>query len=363
MSRKVNIKATQPRSNRSRTLLASWGLFVGVIIAFFGWIALSTPDADPRISSALVLELPEATPLEEFVFANSDELEGVVLDDNYEAIWELVTPNLVEETEIGLLPITADDGLQPWRAYAEEVDIKPKQPQIAIIVTNLGPDHVLTVQAIEQLPGPVTLAFSPYTAAINQCIKQARDHHHEALLTIALESQRSPTSNLSPHTLLTNLTVDENTERLNWILSQTGGYVGLVGLSGNQFLNTPKALKPFFQQLKSRGLLFIDSQAVSVADNLAQSMQLPHLACSHVLRQTPDGDSLEKQLRQLEKDARRKGQAVAIVQASTAALDALGRWTRSLEQKGIALVPATSLLPAPEAPITMTKRDSETQTP
>lgn len=363
MSRNINIKAKQPCSKRSRTLLASWGIFVGVIVSFLGWIVLSPSFTDPKTSNALVLDLPEATPLEEFVFANAEELEDLALDDGYEAIWELVTPNLVEETEIGLLPTTAEDGLQPRQAYAEKVDINLKKPHIAIIVTNLGPNHVLTSQAIERLPGPVTLAFSPYAAAINQCIKQARNHQHEVLLTVALESQHSPTSNLSPHTLLTHLSPEENAQRLHWILSQTGGYVGLVGLSGNQFLNNRPTLEPFFQQLKDRGLLFIDSQSIPAANNLAQDMHLPHLACSHVLQQIPNSISLEKQLHNLERDAKRKGQAIAIIQASAPALDILERWAHTLEQKGISLAPVTALLPAPEPPVIMTQRDTKTENP
>ena len=308
----------------------------------------------------MVLDLPEATPLEELVFANAEELEDTLLDDNYQAIRELVTPNLIEETEIGLLPITAADGSKSWQAYAEKVEVPPRSARVAIVVTNLGPNHVLTSQAIEQLPGGVTLAFSPYTATLNQCIKQAREHHHETLLTIALESQQSPTSNLSPHTLLTSLSAEENTQRLNWILSQTGGYIGLVGLSGNQFLNTPEAMEPFFQQLKERGLLFIDSQTIATADKAAQDMQLPHLPSSHVLLQTQESDSIEKQLRQVERDARHKGQAVVIIQANAEIIELLGRWTHSLQQKGITLVPVTALIPEPKVPATMTKRDTET---
>ncbi|MEN8236540.1 MAG: divergent polysaccharide deacetylase family protein [Pseudomonadota bacterium] len=354
-----NLKAKQPRPKRSRTLLASWSIFVAVIVAFFGWTVFAPTYPDLRMSNALVLDLPEATPLEEFVFANAEELEDNVLDGGSETIWDLVTSNLVEETEMGLLPAIADDGLQPRQAYAEKADVNPKNPRIAIIVTNLGPDHILTSQAIERLPSPVTLAFSPYTAAINQSIKQARDHHHEVLLGIALESQRSPTSNLSPHTLLTYLSPEENTQRLHWILSQTGGYVGLVGLSGSQFLNNQTALEPFFRQLKDRGLLFVDSQAVATANNLAQDMQLPHLACSHVLKQTPDSTPLERQLHNLERDARRKGQAIAIVQANTSSLEVLSHWTPTLEQKGLTLIPITALLPAPEVAIIMTKRDTQ----
>ncbi len=55
-----------------------------------------------------------------------------------------------------------DAGQPPWIRYAFPFDANDRRPRIAIVISELGLSSAATDVAIQQMPGPVTLAFSPY---------------------------------------------------------------------------------------------------------------------------------------------------------------------------------------------------------
>ena len=71
-------------------------------------------------------------------------------------------PALTEPGRHGLLPRISPDGRLAWRVYARPFDTTDGRPRIAIVLGNLGISDAATETAIQQLPGGITLAFSPY---------------------------------------------------------------------------------------------------------------------------------------------------------------------------------------------------------
>ncbi len=332
------------KSSSSWPLIAAWGGFVGFLLVVSGWVLVSSSSIPSEPTHQLELTLPKPVPLEEFVFSSTDDEEELLVSESSDPIWELVNPNLVEESELGLLPIIAPNGQQAWQEYGEPVEssaLPPNHPKIAIIITGIGHTQEITQQALKELPNTITFAFSPYCAELNQCIKQVRDDHHEVLLTLPLESKNATQNELTPHTLLTYLPTHSNIERLNWILSQTGGYVGLMSAFGDQFLNTPNAINPLFIQLKDRGLVFVDNSPSTAPTPIAKQLKLPYLNNPFVI----EANNMERSFRKLETLARQNKQALGIIHADANTIPALEQWSRTLEQRGIALVPLTSLFP------------------
>ena len=84
---------------------------------------------------------------------------------------------LLESSRHGAIPRIAPDGARPAEAYARPAAAATNRkggPRIAIVLTGLGVSANLTRQAIEQLPGPVTLAFQPYGADVERSVASAR---------------------------------------------------------------------------------------------------------------------------------------------------------------------------------------------
>ncbi len=254
-------------------------------------------------------------------------------------------PALVETGPYGPLPIISRDGRQPWRVYARPFDRGDKRPRIAVIITGLGPSGTATEASIDELPGAATLAFDPYTKQLPAWIDRARAAGHEVLLALPMEPADYPRQDPGPYALLTSLSAKENLDRLNWLLSRAVGYVGVTNMMGARFTASQAGLVPVFDELKKRGLMFVDGRASdqSVAGALAQSMGLPRVMDDARLDDEATRDAIDRHLAELEEAARRSGMALGMGSAYPVTLERVALWAKTLEDKGIALAPASAL--------------------
>ena len=261
-------------------------------------------------------------------------------------------PALVETGPHGVLPIIGRDGRQPWRVYGRPFDRADKRPRIAIVLTGLGPSGAATETAINELPGAITLAFDPYSRRLGEWIDRARAAGHEVLLSLPMEPVDYPRQDPGPYTLLTSLTPKENLERLELVLSRVSGYVGVTTMMGGRFTTSQTNLLPVLDELKRRGLMFVDARASeqSVAGALAQSMGLPRVAADDQIDGEASRDAIDRHLEGLEAFARRNGEALGIGFAYPATLERVALWANTLDQKGIALAPASALASLPGEP-------------
>ncbi len=261
-------------------------------------------------------------------------------------------PALVETGPHGVLPIIGRDGRQPWRAYGRPFDRADKRPRIAIIITGLGPSGAATETAINDLPGAITLAFDPYSRRLGEWIERARAAGHEVLLSLPMEPVDYPRQDPGPYTLLTSLSPKENLERLELVLSRVSGYVGVTTMMGGRFTTSQTNLLPVLDELRRRGLMFVDARASaqSIAGTLAQTLGLPHINADDQIDNEPSRDAIDRHLQGLEAFAQRNGAALGVGFVYPATLERVALWANTLEQKGIALAPASALASLPGEP-------------
>ena len=127
-------------------------------------------------------------------------------------------PALVEQSAFGPLPRIGADGREPWQVYARPFDTSDQRPRVAIVISGLGRSAAATEAAIQGLPGAVTLAFLPYGQNLQHLINLARAAGHEILLNLPMEPIDYPINDPGPNTLLTALSIEQNQNRLNWVL-------------------------------------------------------------------------------------------------------------------------------------------------
>jgi uncharacterized protein len=254
-------------------------------------------------------------------------------------------PGLVETGPDGPLPIIGADGRQPWRVYARPFDQSDRRPRVAIIITGLGPTSAITESGIADLPGAVTLAFDPYTRHLGEFIARARAQGHEVMLALPMEPSDFPRQDPGPYTLLTSLSPRENLDRLDWVLSRVTGYVGLTNMMGSRFTTSQVNLVPVFEELKKRGLLFVDGRASeqSVAGQLAGSMGVPRVTADDTLDSETTADAIDHHLALLEESAKKSGAALGIGFAYPLTFERIALWSKTLDAKGLALSPASAL--------------------
>jgi len=225
------------------------------------------------------------------------------------------------------------------------------QGKIAIVLRGLGVKDELTARAIREMPRQVAMGFVPYGEDLKKGTQQARDRRHDVLLQIPLEPEGYPENNPGPHTLLTSLSIDENLERLDWLLDRFDGITGVTNYLGDKFASAPGAFAPMLMELKARGLIYVDDQKAANATTrqLARQVSLAYSVADVVIDKSREPQAITAKLEDLEAKAKANGSAIAIGHAHAATLDALRKWLGSLNDKGLALVPITELTTPPPA--------------
>ena len=264
-------------------------------------------------------------------------------------------PGLIETTQYGMIPRVSASGERPFSAYARP-SITPATANgrglISIVVTGLGLNQTTTLEAIDALPGAVTLAFAPYGANLDAVTARAREDGHELMLEIPLEPFDYPQSDPGPHTLLVEQPPRDNLEKLYWLLARFGGYTGIVNHMGARFTASAADFGPIAEELGLRGLGYLDdgSSPRSVAPQLARANQVPFLRSGGILDANPSRAAILAQLDALEAAAARDGAATATISALPVSISALAEWARGLDETRTVLVPFSALAAIPVQP-------------
>lgn len=255
------------------------------------------------------------------------------------------SPGLVEETRNGPLPRIGVDGRQPWQVYARPFPNTDKRPRIAIIMANMGLSGPTTADALQRLPGGVTLAFTPYSERLSGWVDKARGEGHEVLLTVPMEPIDYPRNDPGPNTLLTTLKPEQNIERLEWALGRVSGYTGIISLTGSRFVKSA-SLRPALESLKRRGLMFVDSRSSATTEGaqMAALIQMPYALNNRFLDQDPARNNIDSQLKALEEIARQEGAAVGIGLPYQTTIERLAAWLPTLADKGLVLAPVSAVV-------------------
>jgi uncharacterized protein len=257
-----------------------------------------------------------------------------------------VDPRLLEKSRYGMIP-TAADGLKPFTVYAADTDRAraAKMPAVAIVIGGLGVGAAKTVDAILKLPAAVTLAFTPYGSDPTRLAERARAQHHEILLQIPMEPYDYPDNDPGPQTLLTTLAPEQNIDRLYWHLSRFQGYAGIANFMGARFVATDAAMQPIVREAAKRGLgYFDDGTARSVAATLAAAQAMPFAKADLTIDAVPTANEIDRALAKLESLAKERGMSIGVASALPVSIERISAWTRTLESRGIMLVPLTTAM-------------------
>ena len=257
----------------------------------------------------------------------------------------IIYPHVSEDTENGPLPIIAKDGRQPWIEYSRNFKHSDRKPRIAIIINNLGLSATYTEQILKMMPKNVTLSFSHISPQLKKWVREARQKGYEILIDLPMEPIGFPMNDPGRSTLLTSLNEVENLNRLEYIMVQSGGYVGLLSTHGDKFTLNSELLLPILKSIKTRGLLYVDSRTTSqsLGPELSSNIQLPRAFNNVFIDKTPSRDYITTKLRELERIAVDKKFAVAIAQPLPLSIEIINEWSSSLKEKGIALAPITAI--------------------
>ncbi len=232
----------------------------------------------------------------------------------------------------------------PWRRFAAATDANGRGPMIALVIDDLGPNRKRALRAAN-LKAPLTLSFLPYARDLRALVARGRAMGHEILMHIPMEPLDARSNDVGPNALLVDLDGRELVRRLNWNLNRFGGYVGINNHMGSRFTADRAAMTLVMQEIKDRGLLFLDSWTTpdSLGYGLADRFGVPHAGRDVFLDNERSANEVARQLDLAERMARRVGVVVAIGHPHSETLAALERWIDGAVERGITLVPVSTV--------------------
>ncbi len=216
-------------------------------------------------------------------------------------------------------------------------------PELAIVIDDLGPAVVLSERAT-RLPRPVTLAFLPYADGLPAMTAAAKAHGHEVFVHLPMEPMGSP--NPGPNAITVDLSPNDLDERLAWAFDRIPLATGVNNHMGSRATSDPATMLRVLQEVRRRGLSFVDSRTspMSVGDGLAAQLGIPHAARDVFIDNNPTPGAIQQMLGAAERLARKRGYALAIGHPHPATLAVLERWLPEAERRGLRIVRAQDLI-------------------
>ena len=152
-------------------------------------------------------------------------------------------------------------------------------------------------------------------------------------LQLPMEPFGYPQNSPGPRTLVSGVSADENIANLHWAMSRMTNYVGVMNYQGAKLLADHEALKPIFDEIAERGLLFVDDG--SAADRSAKrqrSARFCHLPRLHVqLDVKRTRQDIAMQVEALVKEAKRTGLAIGFANGFPETIEMLAEFAEQGE--------------------------------
>lgn len=244
------------------------------------------------------------------------------------------------------IPAPAKSGLPDWQRLALAATPPAGRPMIAIIIDDMGLDRRRSQRVID-LPGPLTISFMSYAEDMVHQEADARAHGHEIMMHVPMEPLDAK-FDPGPGALTERLSPADIRKTFDGDLAKFGGYVGINNHMGSKFTAFAPGMEVVMEDLRERGLLFINSLTTDKSVGLAMARRygVPSAGRNVFLDNAGDLISVDYELEQLETVARSKGNAIAIGHPRDATIEALAAWLPKMKSKGFVLVPVTQIVRA-----------------
>lgn len=244
--------------------------------------------------------------------------------------------------------ITVPAEIPLWQKNAVPSNVLKDKPRVALIIDDMGLDVKHSHQTMD-LPGPLTMSFMPYAKNLRAQTAYAISKGHELMVHIPMQPENTKLD-AGPKVLKVGQAPEQFLKILDSDLSAFGGYVGVNNHMGSKMTQDTEGMALLMEELKKRGLLFVDSKTIStsVAANEAKKAGVPYAVRNVFVDDEEAKGPIEGSLQHIEKLALSKGLAIAIAHPREETVKALKEWLPTLKDKGIEMVPVSAIVTVPE---------------
>lgn len=258
---------------------------------------------------------------------------------------------LSEQGATGIIPKRSPDGLRAMDVYSRPPLTEGNfgVARVVLIVGGMGISQSGTQQAIKTLPGEVTFAFAPYGNSLSRWMQAARKSGHELLLQIPMEPFGYPQNSPGIHTLRTDVSTEENFASLHWGMSRLTNYVGVMNYLGGKLMGDNKSLRPIFDEIAERGLLFVEDGSInnSLGEETAKQSLLPYAKAHILIDRINSRAEIAKQLNLLATEAKRTGLAIGIANAFPESIKMIAQFASKAKELKLEITPVSAIVSDP----------------
>ena len=217
----------------------------------------------------------------------------------------------------------------------------PSAPRVAVILTGLGLDPILTMAAAD-LPRAVGFGWSAYAEQVAAAQERARAVGRENWLELPLASADPARIDRGPLALRPDDDAARRSFLLDTLLPEHRVHVGALA-EPDGFAARPDRLAAVTGELRARGLdLVLFGAGVTL---VAPDAAGPGIAmATSTLARSLTPKQVDRFLAEAGAVATRPGAAIIVVRAQPLAIERLGRWLEGLADHGLMLVPPSWLV-------------------
>ena len=223
-------------------------------------------------------------------------------------------------------------GLLIWQPFSALAST----PELLLIIDDIGNNRTLGERAVA-LPGPLNLAFLPFTPHAVHLANEAASHGHGIMLHAPMANEHG--NRLGPGGLTPEMDRITLQQTLADDIKAVPHVQGLNNHMGSLLTQKPEAMQWVMEVARQQGLFFVDSltSARSVALKKASEAGIPALERDVFLDNDTTEAALSRQYDKALRLAHKHGYAVLIGHPYPQTLDFLARELPLLAQQGIRL--------------------------
>lgn len=225
-----------------------------------------------------------------------------------------------------------------------------RQPQIAIIVDDLGYRHAEGLRALA-LPGKISYSILPHSPHGEAFAKRAHADRREVLLHLPMQSVTD--DNLGPGGLTRTMTATEVRQTLRDGLGTVPGALGVSNHMGSDLTAQLAAMTTVMFFIHKHQLFFVDSLTTSnsVAYETARRLGIPSIERDVFLDHDSRPEQIQAQFDRLVALAFRHGTALGVAHPYPSTMDVLTELLGDIEERGVEIVFVSTLIRSRECTV------------
>jgi len=223
--------------------------------------------------------------------------------------------------------------------------LKPPPPRIAIVVDDLGQDRRIAEELLS-LNAPLTLSILPLQTHSRRIAKTAHAEGREVILHLPLEPRGFPLKDPGTGALFVAMGDKELVRQLRKDLDAVPYIAGVNNHMGSRFMEHGEKVRLVLEELKGRGLFFLDSRTSSNSTGyrIARSLALRTGERNVFLDNETGVKDITAQVEQLIRIARKDGRAIGICHPYPSTVTVLKEMIPKIKAQGIEIVPLSQAL-------------------